>query len=67
MSDRQATPDRYNYAVFEGQGEFDAFMGPPHVGERAPDCALTDLDGNGVALSALWRERHVVMEFGSYT
>ncbi len=66
MSDQPARDD-YNYSVFEGQGEFDAFMGPPHVGEKAPDCALTDLDGSRVALSDLWRTSHIVMEFGSYT
>jgi hypothetical protein len=66
MSD-PAAHDAYNYAVFEGQGDFDAFMGPPHVGERALDCALTDLDGSRVALSDLWRTSHIVMEFGSYT
>ena len=66
MSDQPARDD-YNYAIFEGQGEFDAFMGPPHVGEKAPDCALTDLDGSPVALSDLWGTSHIVMEFGSYT
>jgi hypothetical protein len=66
MSDPAGTQD-YNYAVFEGQGDFDAFMGPPHVGEKALDGALTDLEGARVALSDLWRERHLIMEFGSYT
>jgi hypothetical protein len=42
-------------------------MGPPHVGERAPDGALTDLDGATVALSSLWRDAHLMIEFGSYT
>jgi hypothetical protein len=59
----------YNYAVFRGEEDFEAFAGHPHVGERAPDCALTDLDAPGerVSLASLWRERHLVLEFGSYT
>jgi len=62
--------DSYNYPIFYGtpdQGDFDAFVGPPHVGERAPDCALTDLDGSEITLSSLWRTSHQVIEFGSYT
>ncbi len=57
----------YNYAIFRGEEDFDAFAGRPHAGERAPDIALTDLDGNAVALSSLWRANHLVLEFGSYT
>ncbi len=66
--DRTAGAD-YNYAVFRGEEDFEAFTGQPHVGERAPDCALTDLDTpeEPVSLSSLWRERHLVLEFGSYT
>jgi hypothetical protein len=62
--------DTYNYAVFRGtpdQGDFEGFTGPPHVGERAPDGELTDLDGAKVTLSSLWRTAHLVLEFGSYT
>lgn len=59
--------DNYNYAVFRGEEDFEAFTGRPHVGEKAPDCALTDLDGAEVALSSLWRASHLVLEFGSYT
>ena len=65
-----ADGDGYNYAVFDGgdaQGDFQAFMGAPHVGEPAPDCALTDLDGAEVTLASLWRASHVMLEFGSYT
>ena len=57
----------YNYAIFRGEEDFDAFAGQPHAGERAPDITLTDLDGNVVALSSLWRANHLVLEFGSYT
>jgi hypothetical protein len=57
----------YNYAIFRGEEDFDAFAGRPHAGERAPDIILTDLDGNAVALSSLWRADHLVLEFGSYT
>jgi hypothetical protein len=57
----------YNYAIFRGEEDFAAFAGRPHAGERAPDITLTDLDGYTVALSALWRANHLVLEFGSYT
>ncbi len=59
----------YNYAIFRGEEDFEAFTGHPHVGERALDAALTDLDApeEPVSLSSLWRERHLVLEFGSYT
>jgi hypothetical protein len=57
----------YNYAIFRGEEDFDAFAGRPHAGERALDITLTDLDGNTVALSSLWRANHLVLEFGSYT
>jgi hypothetical protein len=63
----QMEPSGYNYAVFRGEEDFEAFAGHPHVGERAPDCTLVDLDGQPVSLAALWRERHLVLEFGSYT
>jgi hypothetical protein len=72
MHENLAPPDGdgYNYAVFNGgvaQGDFTAFMGAPHVGERAPDCSLTALDGAEVTLAALWRGSHLMLEFGSYT
>lgn len=59
----------YNYAVFRGDAEdFDAFMGTPHVGERSPDAALTDLaSGQSVRLADLWRANHLILEFGSFT
>jgi hypothetical protein len=60
--------DDYNYNVFRGEEDFEGFMGRPHVGERAPDCTLTDAaSGEEIALSSLWRTSHLVLEFGSYT
>ncbi len=70
MAEREATAGSgYNYAVFRGEEDWEAFTGHPHVGERAPDYTLADLDapGESVSLAALWRERHLVLEFGSYT
>jgi len=59
----------YNYAIFRGEEDFEAFTGRLRVGERASDAALTALDApeEPVSLSSLWRERHLVLEFGSYT
>ena len=58
----------YNYAIFRGEEDFDAFAGRPHAGERATDITLTDLaSGAPVALADLWRESHLMLEFGSYT
>ena len=37
-----------------------------HAGERA-DGELTMLDGGTVRLSELWRQRELVLEFGSFT
>ena len=72
MADSKADPGGadvtgYNYADFRGEEDFDAFTLRPHAGERAPDATLTDLDGQPVTLSSLWREHALVMEFGSYT
>jgi len=64
----------YNYEHFDlyvesGQDdrEFGAFPNMLHAGERAPDGELTPLDGERVRLSDLWRERGLVLEFGSFT
>lgn len=57
----------YNYPIFLGEEDFDAFTGHPHVGERAPDAVVSDLDGAETSLAALWADRHLVIEFGSYT
>jgi hypothetical protein len=64
----------YNYERFDAyvksgvdEREFGAFPNLLHAGENAPDGELTLLDGGRVRLSELWRERGVVLEFGSFT
>ncbi len=64
----------YNYERFdvyvesgEEEREFGAFPNALHAGERAPDGLLTQLGGADVRLSEGWRERGVVLEFGSFT
>jgi hypothetical protein len=64
----------YNYERFdehvaagEDEREFGAFPNSLHAGERAPDGELHRLDGSTVRLSDGWRQRGVVLEFGSFT
>ena len=64
----------YNYEHFdayvesgEDEVEFGAFPDVLHAGERAPDGELAELGGGRVRLSELWRQRGVVLEFGSFT
>jgi hypothetical protein len=64
----------YNYERFDEyvesgveEREFGAFPNMLHAGERAPDGELQQLDGERVRLSELWRERGIVLEFGSFT
>ncbi len=65
----------YNYARFDeyvesGQDdlEFSSFADHLHVGMAAPDATLTRLDdGVSVSLSELWSDRHLIIEFGSFT
>ncbi len=61
----------YNYDVFDMQAERphqEAFLANLHVGERAPDFALEDLDsGETVRLKDLWSKGLVIAEFGSFT
>jgi hypothetical protein len=65
----------YNYSHFDhyvesGQDdvEFSSFAGHLHAGKPAPDATLTRLDDNApVRLSELWSDRHLVIEFGSFT
>lgn len=60
--------DAYNYNVFEGQGDYEAFPTPWHALSSAPDGSAILLDtGQPVHLSDYWRERDVLIEFGSYT
>lgn len=64
----------YNYEHFdayvesgEDGREFGAFPNMLHAGEPAPVGELTLLDGERVRLSSLWRQRGLVLEFGSFT
>lgn len=61
----------YNYDVFDMPAERphqEAFLANMHVGERAPDFALEDLDsGETVRLKDLWSKGLVIAEFGSFT
>ena len=61
----------YNYAEFDMPAEMPNFQNFPsalHVGERAPDFALEDLEtGETVNLNDLWSDGPVVAEFGSFT
>lgn len=64
----------YNYERFdeyvttgEDEREFGGFPNVLHAGERAPDGDLARLDGSRVRLSDGWRQRGVVLEFGSFT
>ena len=67
MDDRQ-TIEAYDYAAFEGTDDFLAFRTALPVGSPAPDFAVTLAD-NGVAarLSDFWRDRDLLVEFGSLT
>ena len=62
---------KYNYDVFNMPAElphFEGFVGHLHVGERAPDFPLEDLDsGATVRLKDLWSKGLVIAEFGSFT
>ena len=61
-------PASYNYTTFEGQGDFDSFPSGPRVGSPAPDFTAILLEtGQQARLSDYWRERDVVVEFGSFT
>lgn len=61
----------YNYAIFDMASERPnqtGFPGILHVGERAPDFPLEDLDsGETVRLKDLWSKGLVIAEFGSFT
>jgi hypothetical protein len=63
-----ADVEQYNYAVFEGTESFLPFRTVLHVGDPAPDGELIALNsGQPVHLSDSWRERDVLIEFGSLT
>ena len=61
----------YNYVHFDMIAErpkFDGFADILHVGQRAPDFPLEDLEsGETVHLKELWSEGLVIAEFGSFT
>ena len=65
----------YNYPHFDryvesGQDdlEFSSFASHLHVGMSAPNATLTRLDDKApVSLSELWSDRHLIIEFGSFT
>jgi len=60
--------EEYNYSVFEGQGDFEAFRTCLPVGSAAPDFSAPLLEtGEMVKLSNYWREGDLVIEFGSHT
>lgn len=58
----------YNYRRFAGSDNFLAFRTVLPVGSVAPDFTATLVgDGAEVRLSDYWRERDVLIEFGSLT
>lgn len=61
----------YNYSSFDIRIEgkpFGPFRDNLHVGDRAPDFPLEDLEtGDTVQMKDLWAEGPVIMEFGSFT
>ena len=61
----------YNYDVFDMEREepvFEAFPNSLHVGERAPNFQLEELDtGESVSLRSLASSGVVILEFGSFT
>ncbi len=60
--------ETYNYSSLVGSDNFLDFRTVLQVGSAAPDFEATLLDtGATVKLSDYWRERDVVIEFGSLT
>jgi hypothetical protein len=61
----------YNYSAFDMTAERPHqanFVANLHVGERAPDFPLEDLDsGETVHLGDIWADGPVIAEFGSFT
>lgn len=58
----------YNY---DSYGQCDVgtpdFRSVAQVGTKAPDFAITDLDGKRIALADFRGKKHVLLEFGSVT
>jgi hypothetical protein len=70
--DEVSSAHEYNYTSFPldlDMGSFKAFRdGAPAPGESAPDGELTNAKtGERVKLSDLWKQGHLVIEFGSIT
>ena len=60
--------EAYNYTAFEGKEDWDAFRTLLQVGSRAPDFTATLLETRQpIRLSDYWRERDILIEFGSLT
>jgi hypothetical protein len=63
--------DQYNYTSFPVESDIEDFASFPmvmHVGDRAPDPVLTDLDsGQAVRLSDITKQGLTIAEFGSLT
>ena len=61
----------YNYSIFDMAAEgpyFAAFPDRLHVGERAPEALLEDLEtGEPVSLRSLASSGVAILEFGSFT
>lgn len=58
----------YNYARFEGTDDFLAFRTALPVGSAAPDFPVIDAaTGQAGRLSDYWRDRDLLIEFGSIT
>ena len=60
--------DSYNYHSY-GQCDVEApnFRSVTQVGTKAPEFALTDLDGRKVSLADFKGRKHLLLEFGSIT
>lgn len=66
------TPQDYNYRHFlldeAEQARFAAFRSFMHAGDPAPDGELVDARSRErVGLSSLWKRKHLILEFGSFT
>ncbi len=66
------TPQAYNYRNFvldeREQGLFAAFRTLMHAGGPAPDGELVDArTEEKVTLASLWKRKHLILEFGSFT
>ncbi len=60
--------EQYNYREFVGSDNFLSFRTALPVGSRAPDFTATLLaTGEPVRFSDYWRDRDLLLEFGSLT